>query len=276
MQAGPRPLGLPTVPQWAPILPGTSQAVRTADVFVFVHGSAGANLVYMRDNTAVVEVNPRGLRGTTEGYWARVFYPDLTRNMGHRVWHFSLNIEDPELSWPAKWEEQGVGDTSLWPRDRHVRVPWEALRSVLQRIADLKGNKTAYDELEKKGENLLDLLPGGTVQRAPQAIERYGGARVAEVQKKVQEALLEAEAVQHWKKLGKAGGVTDAARRAKNAWNAVNRAVDCIKDAQTVLQEAAKLGRYVNETVQATVDEHVAIADRLKRDVAGMMPDFIE
>jgi hypothetical protein len=68
-----------------------------------------------------------------------------------------------------------------WLADRHVRVPWEALRFVLQRIADLKGNKTAYKELEKRGENLLDLVPGGAVQRALQAIERYAAGRVGDV-----------------------------------------------------------------------------------------------
>eukprot|EP00884_Botryococcus_braunii_P011142 jgi/Botrbrau1/20028/Bobra.200_1s0033.2 len=93
-------------------------AIRTADVFVFVHGAAGANMVYMRNDTAVIEIDPRGFAGAMEGHWARLFFPDVAIKIGHRVWHFSLNIEDPELSWPAEWEKQGMGDGFFHARDR--------------------------------------------------------------------------------------------------------------------------------------------------------------
>eukprot|EP00884_Botryococcus_braunii_P011138 jgi/Botrbrau1/20024/Bobra.200_1s0030.1 len=38
-------------------------AMRSANVFVFVHGAAGANMVYMRNDSAAIEIDPRGFAG---------------------------------------------------------------------------------------------------------------------------------------------------------------------------------------------------------------------
>jgi hypothetical protein len=54
-----------------------------------------------------------------EGFWARVFYPDLAKHAGFRVRYFALNIEDPGLSRASEWEEAQFGDKSLWARDRY-------------------------------------------------------------------------------------------------------------------------------------------------------------
>jgi hypothetical protein len=58
-----------------------------------------------------------------------------------------------------------------WVWGRHVTLPWEALRNVLEKIASLQGKREQYLELEKAGENLIEVRPQGELHRSPQWYE---------------------------------------------------------------------------------------------------------
>jgi hypothetical protein len=48
------------------------------------------------------------------------------------------------------------------------------------KLIDSVRDKEAYLLFEQEGNNLVDLLPGGLTQRAPQQVERYASARIAD------------------------------------------------------------------------------------------------
>jgi hypothetical protein len=58
-------------------------------------------------------------------------------------------------------------------------IPWPALDHMLKLIDSVR-DKDAYLLLEQDGNNLIELLPGGLTQRAPQQVERFAVARIAE------------------------------------------------------------------------------------------------
>jgi hypothetical protein len=92
--------------------------MHSADVLVFLHGSGSANEIFMRNNTAVLEVMPRGFASMYDGIWARIFYADTAKYAQYRVRYFALNVEDPDLSRAGPYEEADFGDGELWIRDR--------------------------------------------------------------------------------------------------------------------------------------------------------------
>jgi hypothetical protein len=78
----------------------------------------------MRKDTAILEIMPRGFASKFEGFWAKIFFHDAAQFADYRVRYFALNIEDPDLSHAAQWEEAEFGDRTLWQRDRcPVNVP---------------------------------------------------------------------------------------------------------------------------------------------------------
>jgi hypothetical protein len=102
-------------------------AIRSADVFVTVHGAAAANHIFMRNDTALLEIVPRGFAGKAEGFWIKAFFPEIARYADYRVRYFALNVEDPALSRAAVWEETDFGDRLLWERDRCAAYPITSL-----------------------------------------------------------------------------------------------------------------------------------------------------
>lgn len=93
------------------------EAVRSCDVFVAAHGAATAHFVFMRNDMALLEVYPYGFTRWSEGDWPRKFNPSMAERMGHRVRHFSLNVEDPSLSFASEHEKSGW-KTAAFPPER--------------------------------------------------------------------------------------------------------------------------------------------------------------
>jgi capsular polysaccharide biosynthesis protein len=89
-------------------------AVRSADVFVAVHGAGLTNHIFMRNDTAFLEVVPRGFASM----WVGFFFPAIAEYAEYRVRYFGLNIEDQSLSRAALWEREKLGHQIVWERDR--------------------------------------------------------------------------------------------------------------------------------------------------------------
>lgn len=75
-------------------------------------------MIFMRDDAAVIEIWPFGFAREGNSNWVNSFYPHLSAVSDYRVWYFSINIDDSELSRPGRWESQGLGAHHEYPRDR--------------------------------------------------------------------------------------------------------------------------------------------------------------
>jgi Glycosyltransferase 61 len=99
------------------------EAVRTADVFVAVHGAGTANMMFMRNGTALVEVLPYGFTRYSRGVWPNVFNPTTALRMGFRVRYYGLNIEDRSLSQPSRYEAEEQWFFDLSPSLQRHALP---------------------------------------------------------------------------------------------------------------------------------------------------------
>jgi hypothetical protein len=79
-------------------------ALQSADVLVFIHGAGGANMAFMRNGTAALEVLPWNFVHWARK-WYKSFFPRLARANGYRVHHFSLSVQDLGLLRPSPYEE---------------------------------------------------------------------------------------------------------------------------------------------------------------------------
>eukprot|EP00884_Botryococcus_braunii_P015304 jgi/Botrbrau1/2457/Bobra.0226s0016.1 len=164
------------------------EAVRTSDVFVAVHGAATANMIFMREGTALLEVLPYGFTRYSQGWWPNVFNPTTAMRMGFRVRYYGINIEDPQLSQPSRFEAEGTWAFGHSPtRDRHVNLPWPALRHVLELVRETR-TLDAYLKLQMNGDNVLDLRPGGVLSRTTPFLDMQGAGLAHDVAPQVQEA----------------------------------------------------------------------------------------
>lgn len=57
-----------------------------------------------------------------------------------------------------------------------MRLPWRALKQMLELIRT--SDRDAYLRLRHDGDNVMDLLPGGILQRTPVPNECYGIMRL--------------------------------------------------------------------------------------------------
>eukprot|EP00884_Botryococcus_braunii_P010152 jgi/Botrbrau1/19138/Bobra.0077s0050.1 len=215
-------------------------AVRSADVFVFIHGSAGANLVFMRNDTAAVEVMPLGFAG----------------------------IADPGLSRPGKWGECKLWDASLYVRDRHVTLPWKALRAVLEKIGSLRGSRDKYEAMEKAGENLVEVSENGELRRSPQWDEWFAVGRIQDLREL---GVRPMELVQEAKALAKEGSHDEAGRRKLEALTLLERLSKGLTEARTRLNQLVEAGRAVNETLFQDIREGTERLGLLQIEVQSEM-----
>eukprot|EP00884_Botryococcus_braunii_P017550 jgi/Botrbrau1/4479/Bobra.0220s0013.1 len=221
-------------------------ALRSADVFVFIHGAAGANLIFMRNDTAVIEITPLDFAGQFDSNWQTVFFPQLTANIEYRVWYFHINIGDPNLSRAGQWESLGVGAPHFYARDRHVTLPWTALQSVLMKIDALQGRKDDFLALQKAGENLVEVRPNGVLQRSPQKTEWFAIARLKDFEGLGPRPPI---LVEEWRASLKNGDSEAAALKQKEAVSILERLRQGMQDAERGLNETASQGRVINSTL---------------------------
>ncbi|EIE21073.1 hypothetical protein COCSUDRAFT_56993 [Coccomyxa subellipsoidea C-169] len=148
-------------------------AVSSADVLVTIHGSGSNNVLFMHEGSTLIEVRPYKF-GTETPEWANFFIPKVAEANGYRVQYIGLNILDEELSRPGGFEANGTGsvDAATLARDRHVILPWEVLRQVLNMLLSVRGNRSAYLDLVAEGRHILNVLPGSVLEPwAPQLLE---------------------------------------------------------------------------------------------------------
>ncbi|BDA45095.1 hypothetical protein COCOBI_06-5750 [Coccomyxa sp. Obi] len=140
-------------------------AVSAADVLVTIHGSGSNNVLFMREGSTLVEVRPYKF-GTDNPEWANFFIPEVAKANGYRVQYIGLNIADAELSRPGAFEANGTGNTNAatHARDRHVILPWQVLRQVLDMLLGVRGNHSAYLDLVSERRHILNVLPGGVLE----------------------------------------------------------------------------------------------------------------
>ncbi|KAK9908475.1 hypothetical protein WJX75_008501 [Coccomyxa subellipsoidea] len=140
-------------------------AVSTADILVTIHGSGSNNVIFMREGSTLVEVRPYKF-GTESPEWANTFIPKVAEANGYRVQYIGLNIADEQLSRPGGYEANNTGsaDAATHARDRHVILPWEVLRQVLEMLLSVRGNHSAYLDLVAAGKHILNVLPGSKLE----------------------------------------------------------------------------------------------------------------
>ncbi|CAL8469160.1 g8701 [Coccomyxa elongata] len=161
-------------------------AVSAADVLVTIHGSGSNNVLFMQEGSTLVEVRPYKF-GTDIPEWANFFIPEVAKANGYRVQYIGLNIADAELSRPGGFEANGTGnfDVATRARDRHVILPWQVLRQVLDMLLGVRGNHSAYLDLVLEHKHILNVLPGGVLEpwdpRAPKGTSGHPSPGATEV-----------------------------------------------------------------------------------------------
>lgn len=81
---------------------------------------------------------------------------------------WTLQVSDPALSQPGPYEAAKQEPVQFWARDRNARVPWDALRLVLEAaVAEAPlGGTDAYRAAAAAGNHSWTVLPGRRLVRA--------------------------------------------------------------------------------------------------------------
>lgn len=62
---------------------------------------------------------------------------------------------------------------------RDMKLPWSILREVLERITNI-ASKDDYIQMTRDGDTILDIVPGGVLQRTPVPFEMFAESRRAQ------------------------------------------------------------------------------------------------
>lgn len=86
-----------------------------------------------------------------------------------------VQVGDPALSQPGPYEAMQHKAKLHWARDRNVRLPWDALRAVLEAAVTEapRGGTEAYRAAAEARSQVWTLLPGRRLRRAGGAEEPY-------------------------------------------------------------------------------------------------------
>lgn len=70
--------------------------------------------------------------------------------------------EDPRASKPSQREADNLNpEPNQFKRDRHVILPFDALREMLERVAGAGRSRARYLRQRERGLTYAELLPGG-------------------------------------------------------------------------------------------------------------------
>ncbi|KXZ54298.1 hypothetical protein GPECTOR_5g384 [Gonium pectorale] len=109
------------------------------DVLVATHGAAGYHAFYMTRGSSLVEIMPYKFQPD----WANRYYA-LMLEMDRKVFYWSIWITDPNNSAPSAFERERVFRKEYTQRERHVSLPWPALRQHLLAIAEIGCDPASY------------------------------------------------------------------------------------------------------------------------------------
>ncbi|EFJ42611.1 hypothetical protein VOLCADRAFT_97259 [Volvox carteri f. nagariensis] len=125
-----------------------STMIQVTDVLVATHGAAGYHSFYMSAGSSLVEVMPYKF----PAQWANQYYAKM------------LEYEKKAAnSLPSDFEDSAVFRNEFLHRERHVRLPWGALRRHLISIAQVSGRPMSYKDVYIAGKHsisdTLKLVP---------------------------------------------------------------------------------------------------------------------
>lgn len=88
---------------------------------------------------------------------------------------WTVRVADPALSQPGPYEAAGQQPAEHWARDRSARVPWDALRLVLEAAVTeaALGGTDAYRAAAASRSQVWTLLPGRLLRRPGGAEQPY-------------------------------------------------------------------------------------------------------
>lgn len=147
----------------------------SAHVLVGIHGSQLTNAFFMRSGSALIEILPYGFL-----HWAPITFrrhlQESQETGGHGVYSFYIHNHKPTSFRPGPMEERGVGNPSVYPRDRHVFLDVDGLRRAIKAYVKIDSPQ-AYMELFKAGGADIHvgprpLISEGTQARVSTALER--------------------------------------------------------------------------------------------------------
>ncbi|GFR47602.1 hypothetical protein Agub_g9337 [Astrephomene gubernaculifera] len=133
------------------------------DVLVATHGAAGYHSFYMSRGSSLIEILPYKF----SHQWVNLYYAKMLQ-FEKKVFYWSIWIQDPLNSRPSAFEDADVFREAYAGRERHVSLPWPALRRHLANVLQVGGNALSYKSAYLSGrhsisdglqpvENRLDL-----------------------------------------------------------------------------------------------------------------------
>jgi hypothetical protein len=124
--------------------------MRETDILVAYHGAGEINSLYMQPHGALLEIRPQGF-GTIHGWWPAFWHPMISMQTNQRYFFWGLNVEDPALNQASPQEAENLEKNDAFnARDRFVKLQWDFLHPMLQKIIALKRNVEAYRQLYGK------------------------------------------------------------------------------------------------------------------------------
>ncbi|GIL62417.1 hypothetical protein Vafri_16602 [Volvox africanus] len=119
---------------------------KVTDVLVATHGAAGYHSFYMPAGSSLVEILP--YKFSTQ--WANLYYARMLE-YEKKVFYWSIWITDPANSRESSFENTTVFRPEFVHRERHVTLPWAALRQHLREILKVAGRPMSYKEVYMSG-----------------------------------------------------------------------------------------------------------------------------
>ncbi|GLC64014.1 hypothetical protein PLESTF_000109200 [Pleodorina starrii] len=138
---------------------------KAADVLVTTHGAVGYYSFYMGAGTSLVEVMPYKFPAA----WANLYFARMLE-FEKKVFYWSIWITDPANSHESAFENAAVFRPEFRHRERHVTLPWAALRRHLETILQVAGRPMSYKRVYMAGEHSIS----DTLQRVPHQPDTRG------------------------------------------------------------------------------------------------------
>ncbi|GAX75880.1 hypothetical protein CEUSTIGMA_g3323.t1 [Chlamydomonas eustigma] len=119
-----------------------------ADVLLCLHGAACINAFFMANGSSLIEVRPLGMSAA----WANQYFFRQLRREGLIHW-YGIDVQNAINSKLSALEEQKseVLNEQVRSRERHVRLPWGALKHHLDVIAKVNREHERYYQVYKTG-----------------------------------------------------------------------------------------------------------------------------
>ncbi|KAI7846181.1 hypothetical protein COHA_000251 [Chlorella ohadii] len=133
-----------------------------ADIAIGTHGANTANALFMRPGSALIEIFHPDWNHQFVRHW-------LESDPMSQVHWWGVVVEDRELFSPGAHEQRerqegGLPYKGHWNammRDRNLKLPWDVLRGVLDRIAAVNGSVNAYRKQVASGSSVVKVPSRG-------------------------------------------------------------------------------------------------------------------